>query len=565
MHFTFRFTPVALAAALSLAGCGGDPSTATTTTAAASETFPTGLSVGTPTELSATTQTSSIAPWNGVRYAADLGRAAWTALWKGDTRTLAQLATALVPAGRAHAADAVESDVKAQAVVIEKVLNGDTSVSLASVLDLGLLFHGSNNASCYGPTLAYSSHQDASGGQPAAGTLPSGDLGLWTATQGAANKPCVAAQLNARVAGVKGRTKQGLLLMAVMRLAVVNNSLTMPGAGNSIDLKSVLQSTLSAVPAFATVTVDAATIALDSAGTLYTYRLALSNGSGASARSGEVILKHTPGSSATAYSGVMQVAGFHLSNDAAFGCTDQVEGALYKVANVSTLKYSRAGSEIEFGSRDAHYCGHQSSTTSTNYAADVATFTSDGQLDPAAKLTGNARGATLGWRGNFTRFAGAYDRVDVDGNFLFTWQAGTGDGNSRALAAHVDYNSSTSTRILSGYFGFAGDVATTNGSLLGMICNWAGPGNNHTPVARFQSQTATLASSATEYTLAASKIAYAPTNSCSSTTTAYDVNVNGTIAAGEGVGTTSDLDVPAGANSVQQEIESRGFAKPALF
>jgi len=563
MQFTFRFTPVALAAALSLAACGGDPSTATTT-ATSSDTFPTGLSVGTPTELSAATQTASIAPWNGMRYAADFGRAAWTALWKGDTRTLAQLATALVPVSRAHAADAVESEIKAQAVVIDKVLNGDTSISLASVLNLGVIFQGSNNASCYGPTLAYSTHQDASGGQPAAGTLPSGDLGLWTATQGA-TQPCIAAQLNARVAGVKGRTKQGLLLMAVMRLAVANNSLTMPAAGNSIDLKSVLQTTLSAVPAFAAVTVDAATLALDSAGTMYTYRLALSTGSGATARSGEVILKHTPGGSATAYSGVMQVAGFHLSNDNAFGCTDHVDGALFKVANVSTLKYSRAGSAVEFGSRDAHYCGHASSTASSNYAADVATFTSDGQLDPSIKLTSIVRGATLGWRGNFTRFAGAYDRVNVDGNFLFAWQAGTGDGNSRSLAAHVDYNSSTSTRTLSGYFGFAGDVATTNGSLLGMICNWAGPGNSHTPAARFQSQTATLASSATAYTLATSKITYAPTNTCSSTTTAYDVNVNGTIAAGEGVGTTNDLDVPTGANTVQQEIELRGFVKPSLF
>ena len=564
MHFTFRFTPLALAAVLSLAGCGGDPSAATSATEVASQTFPTGLSVGTPTELSAATQTASIAPWDGLRYASDFGRAAWTALWKGDTRTLAQLATALIPAGRAHAAEAMESDVKAQAVMIEKVLNGDASVSLANVLDLGRLFHGSNNASCYGPTLAYSNHENASGGQPAAGTLPSGDLGLWTATQGA-TQPCIAAQLNSRVGGVKGRTKQGLLLMAVMRLTVANNSLTMPTAGDSIDLKSELQATLSAVPAFATVTVDAATLALDSAGAVYTYRLAVSNGSGPAARSGEVILKHTPGASATAYSGVMQVAGFHLSNDAAFGCTDQVDGALFKVANVSTLKYSRAGAAVEFGSRDAHYCGHATSTASTNYAADVATFTSDGQLDPATKLTGNARGLTLGWRGNFTRFAGAYDRVNVDGNFLFAWQAGTGDGNSRALAAHVDYNSTTGTRTLEGYFAFAGDVATTDGSLLGMICNWAGPGNSHTPTARFQSQTATLASSASEYTLATSKITYAPTNSCSSTTTAYDVNVNGTIAGGEGVGTTNDLDVPAGANSVQQEIESRGFAKPALF
>jgi hypothetical protein len=43
------------------------------------------------------------------------------------------------------------------------------------------------------------------------------------------------------------------------------------------------------------------------------------------------------------------------------------------------------------------------------------------------------------------------------------------------------------------------------------------------------------------------------------------VNVDGTIGAGEGVGTTTDLDVPSGAYTVQQEIESRGFVKPALF
>ncbi|MBC7957002.1 MAG: hypothetical protein H7Y33_14170, partial [Cytophagales bacterium] len=493
-------------------------------------------------------------------------RATWAALSQGDTRTLSRLATALVPASRAHAATAVEPDLKGDTTVIDKLFSGDTSVTLGTALNLNALFNGSNNANCYGPSLAYSSHENFVSGMPAAaGTLPSGDLGLWTATE-AGGKPCVAAELNARVSGVKGRVKHGLRLMAVMRLTVAKSSLTMPAAGGSLNMQAELQSTLSAVPALSGVTVNAATIALDSGGAIYTYRLLVSQGTGTSATSGEVILKHTPGGSHTAYSGVMQVAGFHLSTDPAFSCSDEVDGATgrYKVAQVSTVKYSRNGAAINFGSRDGQYCGHASGSSS-NHAAQVASFTGDGQLDPTVKISGNTRSGGTGWRAGFTRFAGSFDKDTVAGDFLFAWQAGTGDGNARGLAVHADYNSATEARALNGYFAFTGDVATSDGSLLGMICNWAGPGNSHTPASKFQSQTATLSASATDYALGASKITYAPTTSCSSTTTSFDVDVSGSIASGEGVGTVADLDTPSGANTVQQEIELRGFAKPSLF
>jgi hypothetical protein len=562
------FTPVALATALLLSACG-DGGVASGSSSTSATTFPTGLSVGVPSEINNSTTVAAAPAWDGLRFAGDLGRTAWTALLQGDTRTMGRLATALMPMGHARAAVS-QPDLKAQAIVIDKVLSGDSGITLAALLDMGDLFRKGGNATCYGPSMLYSNHDD--GGGVASGTLPGGDLGLWTATEGVTGVPCVAAQLAARVNGVKERTKQGLMLMAVMRRTVAANSLSMPLAGNSVNLQSALQTTLSAVPAFSAVTVDAATIALDGPGTTYTYRMVLSTGSGTTARSGEVIMRHTPGSSASAYSGILQVAGFMLDSDVAFGCSDLTSSGMYQVAQVSTLKYSRSGSTVEFGSRDGAYCGSFASTASTNYGADVASFTVDGQLDPAVKITAGgmppARGATLGWRGDFNRFAGAYDKDTVAGNFLFAWQAGTGDSHSRVLAANADYNTVTEDRTIEGYFGFADEISTTSGALLGMICNWAGPGNSHTPSSRFQSQTATLTSSASSYVLAFpsdSKITYAPTNNCNSTTTAFDVNVDNAIASGEGVGTVVDLDTPSGGNTVQQEIVFRGYSQPGLF
>ena len=165
------------------------------------------------------------------------------------------------------------------------------------------------------------------------------------------------------------------------------------------------------------------------------------------------------------------------------------------------------------------------------------------------------------------RFGGDFDVETAEGDFLYTWQAGTGDDKSRMFAVDTSYNVVTDVYDLQGFFGFAADIATTQGDLLGMICNWAGPGNNHTPTAKFQSQRAILSAGSTTFTVptGGSKIVYAPTNSCSSTLTSYDVNVDNTVAANEGVGTAADLDAPSGSNTVQQEIESRGFAVPNLF
>lgn len=541
-----------LAFPLLLSACGGGGSsggelasalvtdtTTTRTSPSASESFPTSLVVASPAELGST----AVA-------AATTARALAVPLGAG--------------AGRAELTD--------MGARIEAVLAGDTGVSLGGLLSFGNLFLQGSNAGCYGPQLLYANHEDGSG--TASGLLPGGDLGLWLPTDTASGQPCVVAQLNARTAGVKHATRQGLLLMAAMRATITRSGgvLALPAAGFRTDLTTPFSTVLAALPALTGWTVHAATVSLDPFGKTYTYRLAVSRDAGTSAgRSGEIVLQHRPGATAASYSGVLRVAGFDLASDATFGCSDRMTSGRYQRARVTTVRYSRQADQIDFGARSGQYCGAPADLADTDYASQVASFTTN-ELDPAEQLPAGAPGSAVvagtstGWRGNFDRFGGRYDRTTGAGQFLYAWQAGTGDSHARALAVRSSYDSTADSRTVQGYFAFTDALATTDGSLLGMVCNWAGPGAVHTPAARFQSQTATLTGLASTFVATASHLGYAPTNACASTTTVFDANADGTLAAGEGQGTLPALDAPASpAVSVQDELVSRGYRQPGYF
>ena len=551
-----RLRPLsALAVCLLVSACGGGGSSETASallavvptlpgsasaSVTASESFPTGLVVASPTELTAGSATA--ASTTARALAAPLGAGA----------------------GRAELTD--------MAARIEAVLAGDTTVSLAGLVSFGNLFLQGGNAGCYGPQLLYANHEDGSGTE--SGLLPGGDLGLWLPTDASSSQPCVVAQLNERTSGVKHKTRQGLLLMAAMRATITGSGglLAMPAAGFRTDLTAPFTTVLTALPALTGLTVHAATVALDPFGKTYTYRLAVSKGTGASARSGEIVLKHRPGASATAYSGVLRVTGFDLGTDAAFGCSDRMRGGRYQRAHVTTVRYSRLADQIDFGARSGQYCGAPADLADADHAGQVASFTAAGELDPAVQLAAGApasavvAGTSTGWRGSFDRFGGSYDRSTGAGQFLYAWQAGTGDSHARALAATTTYDSGTDTRTVQGYFAFTDALATTDGSLLGMVCNWAGPGNRHTPAALFQSQTATLTGTAAAFVATASHLNYAPTTACSATTTLFDANADGMLAAGEGLGTLHALDAPVSPSvSVQGELTSRGYRQPGYF
>lgn len=558
-------TAVALAA---LSACGGGSTSSTDTSSTSSTSaFPTGVSVASPASLSSTTSVVAASEFSPARWTHDWALAMWDATLNGRGAEMLQLASRALPFTSAWASTDKVPEAKVASSEIEAVAKGSKSLSQIG-LNLDHLFTTSAvNAGCFGPNVNYTGHDD---GSPTTGSLPGGDLGMWTATDTSTSQPCAAAELNQRLGTVKKQTRQGMLMMAAMRRAVaISSTLAMPTAGNTTDLTSQMSTAITALASGTSI--NAATISLNSGGTIYTYRLVLARGTGTSAESAEIVIRHTPGASATQFTGVMTLAVSQLGNDLARACSDQMSGGLYKVANVTTLRYDRNGSTLKFGARSGDYCGAPTDGSS-DHLGDVASLDSNGELDPTVHLSGSTtRGSTKGWRGNFGRFAGDLDKDTQAGDFIYVWQAGNQDGAGRGFAVHAAFNTSTEARTLDAYYGYTAAITGTSAStsnLLGMICNWAGPGNNHTPNDSFQSQTMSLASAATTWTMnpSDSKITYAPTVSCNASGSMnFDADASGSISTGEGASVTHDLDSKGSASTVEEAIESRGYTKPTLF
>lgn len=563
----------ALAMAAVLSACGGtgkksrgndSPSEETpvidTTTA-----FPTGVAVASPTALSDSSslvaaQTLSV-PWS--TRLADWGSSVWQALETGDTARLGRLASALLPMAQAWAAPTKVPEGAVIASKIEAVAAGTLTLAGAG-LNLNDLFNTQvNNAQCFGPTVAYEEHDDGPSGSN--GVLPSGDLGMWTEFEGNTSEPCATAQIDARLQGVKEQYQQGMLLMAALRRIIgTTTGLGLPDAGVTLNATTAFSSAIStAAPG---VTLDSATVSLDDTGAIYTYRMVVQKGSGDTLQRAEIVIRHQPTATDTVFSGILQITASQLSSDMAFGCSDEMDGSLYRVATATTVRYDRDGSALDFSARSANYCGHP--TSDNDYLGGIATVDVNGELDLSVSLEGGStRNAVNGWRGNASRFAGSLDTDTQTGNFLYVWQAGNLDDFGRAFAVQSSYNSSDESRTLDAYYAYTDAIAATDGSLLGMICNWAGPGNQHQPVDLFQSQSVRLGGSASAWAVSGtSHIAYAPTVSCdASATMRFDVNADSTLETGEGSSFTHALDTLSTAADVPGELAVRGYVQPSLF
>jgi hypothetical protein len=568
--YSWHLATGALALAI-LSACGGGGGSTTVSA------VPTGVALSSPGSLDSSSNVVALAlptaPWD-IRVA-DWGRAMWHAMEARDVRTAGHLLMKLMPISDAYASTSKVPEGAVVASEIEAVAKGTLAISHAGLLDPNDLFNGNaTNANCFGPGITYTIHDNWTSGPNQSGSLPSGDLGMWTATNTDSDgtQPCATAELNKRLGGTKKQVRQAMLLMAGMRRIIeASGSLSLPAAGNTTDVQSALATALSAVSLFSGVTVDAATVSLNSIGTVYTYRLALSAGSGTTAKQGEIVIQHTPGASATQFSGVLQITTAQLGTDGAFGCSDQIDGGTsrYKIASVSTIRYDKNGTALDMGARTARYCGGPA-PSSTSYIDDIASLDSDGMLDLSINLGGgNTRGSTKGWRGDASRFGATMATDTQAGDYIYVWQAGNNDNKTRAFAVHTTFNSSTEVRNLDAYFGYADTIDQTmaNLDLQGMICNWAGPGNSHTPLTIFQSQSATLSSSASIWAASASHITYAPTTSCDSGPSMnFDADASTVIGSGEGASVTNDLDTLTGGRStVAQELTHRGFTRPGIF
>lgn len=538
-----------------LGGCGGGGgagSGVTSVVASAFSEFPLALAISSPLDITAETavamreRPATFFAWAEGTYRQVA--AEWRSKSAGQF-----VADAVVP--NAYAAAKAPRYTWAT-LRIQALLDGTASPTTS--FDPSKFLMQGNDAACYGPLVVYQNNPDSS--LPNAGTLPTGDVGMWrelddTATGGtsATGMACASAQLNARMKGVSWRTNQGLMGLAILLRRLYATGGTLPAAGASTNL-------LASMPAMPNVTWTSATIdRLNPSTYHYTLELTWVDTVTGYSHPISVNLYHTPGADATHYVGLMTYTVGDKFMGGNCGPT-----TLNDVTVIGTLQYNRAGlAAMTLAHRQGQYCG--------------GTVSIAGKQDSSGGATNGLLLPTSGWADNFSRLGATYDPTTLGGSYLYVWQAGSGDGNSRVMQLRLTGATSSGEA----YYGYGDSIQTTGGSISGMICNWAGPGNTHNPLATEYAQRQSMRwNSVTELWevgATGSDIRYAPTNTCLYDGTGsfkYDRNLNGSFAdevladwmvTNTGAATDLDLLKKGGSATIQGAINALGYTPPSIF
>ena len=560
---------------LLLGACGGGSSSSTASTSSSSITasYPEGVSGSSPTavaDASSTTITASADMPPHRKFTDWLDALSRSISERNGSQFLRTLQAAL-PFGQAIAAPTKIPEGRLIAAYISEIAAGTKTPTIAN-MGFESFFKSYTRADCFGPQVSYAAHDnwsavgEAMGGMAAAGNLPSGDVGIWLSRNGdqTTGRPCSAAQLDALINPIKQRINGSMMLSARMRaLAIAAGGL--PASGATVDVTTGMDTLYQALlPTATTGSVSSATVSNASGVYTYTY-IALATGS---SKNKKIVIQMVHDGTSTNYTGRLTFA-----STGGDSCTQANGSASGVKTSVGTVRYIKVSStETRLSARSSNVCvaGTRDNVTSTfsNYVA----LTADNEIDPAVIETANVKGWTQEGSG-FNRYAATYDPSTLVGNYKYAWQAGIGDDRSRMFAMVVTRDSTTEELSAKAFFGFSGamtDTTTGSTNLKGMICNWAGPGNSHTPGNNFQYQSIKLSATATDWDLASgtasNKITYAPTVSCSSTSTMrFDVNSDSTLGATEGNSVTNNLDVIDTSKTVQETIEARGFVNPVLY
>lgn len=429
-------------------------------------------------------------------------------------------------------------------IAINEILNA-SSASLCK-FDPELFLSMERDAECYGPSVDYTDHPDVSSTDPTRnGELPSGDLGIWEETDVTTGHACMAAELNARMTGIRDKSRASLSGLASMVCVVNNNGYSMPNS-STLDLLADMNAL-----GIADVTFTVAQLSHDGATGAYSYELEFAYATSSDTYDIVVSMEHTPGATASQYTG--QVS--YLVNDSFTGGNCPTSDVTVN----GSLQYARsAATDMDVQVRNAIFCGHDSDGRD-----------GDNLVDPSDKLSGTN---LTGWGNNFSILTANYNPVNLLGNYAYSWQAGPDDDNSRVFNLLVDQRVSTTEQYALAYFGYGDDIAATDGSVQGFICNWAGPGSNHTLVDFAQHQEVEYDSTTGTFVSVASNIEYAPTVSCEYDGTGsfiYDTDGDGDMTDETTVAVTQDLlpatDVDGDGNATMEEtIDAEGFTIPTI-
>ncbi|MCF2857986.1 hypothetical protein L1286_10935 [Pseudoalteromonas sp. SMS1] len=391
---------------------------------------------------------------------------------------------------------------------IDALLDGETP--LLDVFRIQSFYRIGKNADCFGPQVVYQGHPNSADPATNSGTLPSGDLGLWLASESDGNA-CAVAQTNALLDGTKERSRMALMTLASMVSAAIDDGSGLPEEGASVDLTTQMNS-----KGLANVNFSTASISLTSG--IWQYNITLEYTVGGSRYDIDLTMTHTPGGDRSNYAGLLNysvegevgVLGIEFPG----GNCSQNQRTL-----VGSLAYERADQQMSLQARTATLCGHSVS----------GAFNSDQQVNVQNKY--HSTDNPDGWSENFAIFGADFDLTSLAGDYAYVWQAGVNDSHSRIL--NIGFNDATLENG-EAHFGYGTDIDQTNGLIQGFICNWAGPGNDHTLQAYTQRQFFEYDSSTSTYlgTEHRANIEYAPTNNCDYDGTGsfvFDIDVSGAL------------------------------------
>ena len=400
---------------------------------------------------------------------------------------------------------------------------------------------------CYGPELAYVNHPNYNGGSGFSGdnsTLPTGDLGIWTAyNDNTTQEACAAGQMNLLMEKTSKKIDLAMGISAMMVCAAKNDNLTLPAVGASaLDVTDSLNKT-KMDDERGGMSITTATLERDnltSGDTLWTSSLAGSyTPTGATAQAFSITLKHVPTTDnistiSTVGEGLIQMYQTGLSE------TDMnCGGSTLSIAN--SVLYKNTSDNLSYRAIRAKFAS-TISDASNFYESDGEVRKQNKNLD-----------TTNGWCADYNVVVANVDSSGF-GKVSYAWQAGPMDGYTRTFNIKTD-NNSADNQTGDAYFGFNPNPDTNNNddyrstSIDRMICNWAGPGNGPTSkagVSKLQRQQLEYDSTNYVWKSSSDNITFAPTTNCNFSTSdnrSYDnLTQSNTTFGGSGDNITSNLE-----------------------
>jgi hypothetical protein len=319
---------------------------------------------------------------------------------------------------------------------------------------------------CYGPQMDYTNHPNSAGGTQS-GQLPSGDLGIWLDTEptqsGPGTAPCAAVKMNELISKAIHNIDMATGSIAMMVCAAAHERISAPrNPGDVLNFASVLNK----VPG-SPFTITTASLERVDANTLKSV-LVVNHDGGTNNRLGNLSITTTHNQSTRA--GLVQIE-------------REDSGQNRTIATSARYRPNPTDAdEMQVQVTQARIDGTQ---VSNFYDSE-----GDVKLGP---ISGNPRPIE-----DTHYFVAEFNPTDNTQKVAYGWNAGGNDSHYRVFNAEAD---ATTADAWYGYVpnpfeaggGSLGDTPDLDLSVTGagMICNWAGPGNDHTVNSYLQHQTMT--------------------------------------------------------------------------